>query len=379
MIFSGIQPTGIPHLGNYLGAISQWTKLQAEAAHDDKLYFSIVDLHSLTSRSQSPDERLLARRQTLAVLLAAGLDPKRCAIFYQSAVPQHAELHWILSCDASVGALARMPTWKEKLAETQVGAPRLQDKNKSEEEAEVSSIVANISNPTSAERLKLGLFAYPILQAADILLYNTTHVPVGADQLVHIELTRSIAATFDHSYGKKEHPGRLIFTTPNALTTPTRRVMSLTEPNKKMSKSALNPRSRVLVTDSDEQIRKKLASALTDSEKGITYDVTQRPGIANLLEIIAALQGDEDRRTPGEIAVEFNNMKVTGSAMRVLKERAADLICKALMPVREEFERLTAGGNADHVIDEVAEQGRQVATAEAQRTMRRVREAVGLS
>lgn len=382
-IFSGIQPTGIPHLGNYLGALSQWTSLQAAAAPTTRLFFSIVDLHSLTLRSQTPAERRLAKHQTLAILLATGLDPARCTIFHQSSVPQHAELHWILSCNASVGALARMPTWKEKLAETQSSTPRTAPElsakaNEVSMQDETAALLSNTANPTSAERLKLGLFAYPILQAADILLYKTTHVPVGADQLVHIELARTAANTFNQFYGVGQGH-QYILTPPAALTSKLPRVMSLTEPRKKMSKSAVKRESRVLVTDSAEDILKKFRVALTDSEDGITYDAEARPGVANLLEIIAAIEGGGQAVTPDEVAKDFANLEVKGSLKKFLKERAADVVYEALRPVREKFEQLTQSSDGDRLLEEVAEKGRVTATKEAETTMQRVRHAVGIS
>jgi len=179
VIFSGIQPTGVPHLGNYLGALHQWKRMQDEAGPDTELIFSIVDLHALTM----PRERgtlAKSKRDTLAALLAIGLDPQKCTLFYQSMVAQHSELMWILSTTASMGHLARMTQWKSKL--------HLKDS-------------AELSDATVTKSLKHGLFSYPVLQAADILVYRATHVPVGEDQKQHLELSRECARQFNHTYG----------------------------------------------------------------------------------------------------------------------------------------------------------------------------------
>ena len=181
VIFSGIQPTGVPHLGNYLGALQQWVKLQNDSSdHDQKVIYSIVDLHAITV-AQNPEYLRKCKREALATMLAIGLDPQKSTIFFQSSVPEHSELMWILSCQASMGYLSRMTQWKSKLD------------------------LAENANPleqSSTSKLKLGLFSYPVLQAADILLYGATHVPVGHDQSQHLEFTREIATAFNHAHGK---------------------------------------------------------------------------------------------------------------------------------------------------------------------------------
>ena len=365
-IFSGIQPTGVPHLGNYVGALREWVRIQNSAAANDSLYFCVVDLHSLTSRSQTPPSRRESKRLTLASLLAAGLSPERSTLFYQSDVPQHVELHWILSCDASMGALARMTQWKSKLSDETVGA-----------------FMTPSQNPKSEERLKLGLFSYPVLQAADILLYGSTHVPVGEDQVAHLEFARAAANGFNYEYGHGganghkgdgKRNGRLLIP-PKVLVSPSRRVMSLLEPEKKMSKSHEIEKSRVLLSDPEEVIRKKFRSALTDSSDGVTYKPDTRPGVANLLEIISSL--DRSGRAPEQVAKEFDNMNVAGSIMRVLKERAANVVIQELLPVRERLELLTRGSGG-RVLDEIAKAGREKAARTAEETMKTVRKAVGI-
>ncbi|KAB8349539.1 hypothetical protein FH972_023565 [Carpinus fangiana] len=364
VIFSGIQPTGVPHLGNYLGALRQWVSLQNEAAPSTTLYYSIVDLHSLTSRSQSPAERKLAKRQALASLLACGLDPTRSVLYHQSSVPQHAELHWILSCDASMGLLSRMTQWKSKLADDGVIIEDPLDKQS--------------PNPRSAERLKLGLFSYPVLQAADILLYAATHVPVGEDQVQHIEFARNTANVFNSTYGRSSEKAkaRQILTPPDCIVSPAKRVMSLAEPEKKMSKSHALLRSRILITDSAEEIGKKIRAAVTDSEDTVTYNPAQRPGVSNLLDIISYMENGG--HGPQDVASDFQNMQVTGSRLRVLKELAATVVTQHLHPIRQNYERLLGERNGKDV-DDIAHQGQEKASKKAEKTMREVREAIGIS
>ena len=174
VILSGIQPTGVPHLGNYLGALQQWVRLQDDAQPDTTLIYSLVDLHAITLR-QDPKQLRQWKKESLAMLLAVGLDPKRSIIFHQSDVSAHAELMWILSCQASTGYLSRMTQWKEKTA----------------------------NERENAEKLKLGLFSYPVLQAADVLVHRTTHVPVGHDQAQHLEFAREVASGFNHVFGEE--------------------------------------------------------------------------------------------------------------------------------------------------------------------------------
>lgn len=368
VVFSGIQPTGVPHLGNYLGALREWVRLQNAHPSWHKLYFSIVDLHSLTSRSQNPAGRRQAKKLTLASLLASGLDPARSTIFFQSQVRQHAELHWILSCGAGMGSLARLTQWKSKLSEDTV-----------------ASLLQPSANPKSEERLKLGLFSYPVLQAADILLYRATHVPVGEDQIQHLEFARAIAEGFNRTSGAREATGSSekrekphpILQPPQALVGPSRRIMSLLEPEKKMSKSHENEKSRILISDKEEVVRKKCRSALTDSQDGVTYDPQHRPGVANLLEIISNL--DSGERSPEEVAQEFQAMQVQGSVMRVLKDRAAEVVNRELGPVREKLESLISINESTGHLDAVAHQGKHEAEQMAESTMRNVRYAVGLT
>lgn len=349
VIFSGIQPTGIPHLGNYLGALTQWVRLQDEAAPDTKLLYSVVDLHAITVPQKAAELRRW-RREMLAALLAVGLDPKRSTISYQSSCPAHSELMWILSCTASMGYLNRMTQWKSKLS---------------------------LSSDTSAldERaksaLKLGLFSYPVLQAADILVHRATHVPVGEDQRQHLEFARECATGFNHTYGSGS--GTAVLVAPETMLSPARRVMSLTDPTKKMSKSDANPASRILITDEPAAMRKKIMRSLTDLQSDrVTYEPEARPGVANLLEILSILSGEGT--TPAETAEGFEGVQ---HPLKVLKERTAEAVVKSMGDIRERYLELL-GRDGGRWLDDVEAQGAEKARASAEVTMKLVREAVGL-
>ncbi|QQK45491.1 putative aspartic-type endopeptidase opsB [Penicillium digitatum] len=338
IIFSGIQPTGVPHLGNYLGALHQWVKLQQDAVEGTKLLFSIVDLHALTVPQ---DPALLKRwkKEAFATLLAVGLDPKRSTIFYQSAVPAHTELMWILSTVASMGYLSRMTQWKSKL--------QLPDD-------------ATLDDSTARAQLRLGLFSYPVLQAADILVHRATHVPVGEDQRQHLEFARYTANSFNHLYGP-------IFPIPEALISPAKRVMSLKEPTSKMSKSHADEKSRIILNDSPAEIRKKVKVALTDSEASITYDPTRRPGVSNLIEILSHLEGVSCE----DIAADFHT-----ASLRSLKEHVADRIAYHLQEIRDRYDTIMEDQTG--YLESVAEEGAEAARANSRVTMQQIRDAMGL-
>ncbi|KAH1269687.1 hypothetical protein KXX33_002454 [Aspergillus fumigatus] len=279
------------------------------------------------------------RKETFATLIAVGLDPNRSTIFYQSAVHAHAELFWILCTIASMGYLSRMTQWKSKL--------QLPDN-------------ANLEDSTARSRLRLGLFSYPVLQAADILVHRATHVPVGDDQRQHLEFSRNTANSFNHVYGP-------IFPSPEAIISPAKRVMSLKEPTLKMSKSHADRRSRIILTDSPAEISKKINAALTDSELTITYDPVRRPGVANLIEILSHFDG----RTCDEIAMEYRS-----ASLRALKEHLARTLSNHLEPIREKY--LSLVGDQTDYLDSIAEQGSEAARANAELTMEQVKVAMGL-
>jgi tryptophanyl-tRNA synthetase len=247
-VFSGVQPTGNIHIGNYLGALKQFVELQEE---NDCIY-CIVDMHSITL-PQDPKELKKSILDVAALYLAVGLDPKKSIVFVQSDVPSHSELAWVLMCNSYTGELSRMTQFKQK--------------NKDRESA-----------PT-------GLFTYPVLMAADILLYDTNIVPVGSDQKQHIELTRDIALRVNHTYGET-------FVVPDGrFLKEGARIMSLDDPTAKMSKSSENIYSRISLLDSPQIIKKAIMRATTDSEGSIRFDIEQKPGISNLLTIYSVFSG----------------------------------------------------------------------------------------
>jgi len=273
ILVSGIQPSGRLHIGNYLGALKNFVDLQNSGDYD--CYFFIADLHSLTEQ-YDPHEKQKQILNLMADFLAAGLDPKKSTIYLQSLIPAHSELAWIFNTITPMGELERMTQFKDK-AERQ------------------------------AANVNVGLFDYPVLMAADILLYSPKFVPVGDDQMQHLELTRTIARKFNARFGN-------IFFEPKGLLTKTPRVMSLKNPEKKMSKSA--PESCLFIDDSPDEIRAKIARATTDSGSEITYDRESKPGLSNLLELYGAFT----HMDPQTVAKEFGdkNYAEFKSALSVL-------------------------------------------------------------
>ncbi|XP_014219055.1 tryptophan--tRNA ligase, mitochondrial [Copidosoma floridanum] len=286
-IFSGIQPTGTVHLGNYLGAIKGWVNLQN--AGEDVIY-SIVDMHSITL-TQKPLELKENIIKLTATLLACGIDPKKSILFQQSVIPMHAELSWIFSCLVTMPRLARQPQYKEK-SETLKDVP-------------------------------LGLYIYPVLQTADILLYKATHVPVGEDQVQHIQLAEHLAQKFNSTFGK---------TFPMPISIVNRdagRIKSLKDPEVKMSKSCTNVKSRIDLTDTPDDILIKVKKAITDFTSEVTFDPENRPGIANLINIHSMLID----KTPEEICQDAKGLD-TGKYKLLL----ADIVIEKLNPIRKEIE-----------------------------------------
>ncbi|XP_060618558.2 tryptophan--tRNA ligase, mitochondrial [Anolis sagrei] len=288
-IFSGIQPTGIPHLGNYLGAITNWVKLQDECS---SVLYSIVDLHSLTT-PREPTVLRTSIQDIAAVLLACGLNPQKCILFQQSQVPEHTQLAWILGCFTSVPRLQHFPHWK-------------------------------IKNATQMNEGTAGLFTYPVLQAADILLYKSTHVPVGEDQVLHLELTQDTARRFNKKYGD-------FFPVPKSILTTTKKVRSLRDPSSKMSKSDPLALATVCVTDSPEEIHKKFRKAVTDFTSEVTYDPEGRPGVSNLVAIHSAITG---------LSTEEVVHQSVGLDTAHYKAVVAEAVTEKLAPIRNEFKRL---------------------------------------
>jgi len=325
-VFSGMQPSGAVHLGNLLGALTSWVALQEEA---DCVY-SVVDLHAITA----PDEHdpVLLRSRTLELatsLLAVGIDATRSVLFVQSHVREHAELAWLLNCVATFGELGRMPQFKEKSA----------------------------GRDTS---VSVGLFDYPVLQTADILLYHATKVPVGEDQRHHIELARDIGQRFNHRFGD-------VFTLPQAILPPVAaRVMDLQEPTRKMSKSSSSPKGVVGLLDTSDAVAAKFRSAVTDSDGSIRLDRKEKPGVTNLLEILAAVTS----RDVGAVARELE-----GSGYGVLKSTVAEAVDAFLAPIRVRHADLAADpAEVLRLLGDGADRAREVASG----TFAKARDAMGL-
>ncbi|KAI1420563.1 hypothetical protein F5Y12DRAFT_788141 [Xylaria sp. FL1777] len=349
VIFSGIQPTGKPHLGNYLGAMRQWVRLQDMVGDKDKLFFSIVDLHAMTM-PQDAEALRNRRREMLAALLAIGLDHKKSTLFYQSSVMQHTELMWILSCTASMGYLGRMTQYKVSYALIS----KLQAQNK-----------AGNLNEAITSRLKLGLFSYPVLQAADILVHRATHVPVGDDQKQHLEFARECVTNFNHTYNQE------VLVSPETITTASPRVMSLQDPRQKMSKSSSNERSRIFITSTPDEIRQRITSAVTDSLNTVTYEPNERPGVANLLELTA--QCSREPTTPAELADKLMDAKLSD-----LKAACIETVTAELSGIRERYMELLKRQGGKY-LDDIEAAGAEVARQNAEETMKLVRSAAGLA
>jgi tryptophanyl-tRNA synthetase len=319
--FSGIQPTGEMHLGNFAGAVKRWVDQQ-----DDGI-FCVVDLHAMTL-PYDPAALTAETRRLSALLLAAGLEPERCTLFVQSHVPVVAELTWILNCVATVGELRRMTQFKEKGG--------------------------------GQESVSAGVLDYPVLMAADILLYDTDEVPVGEDQTQHVELARDIAIRFNHRFGDT-------VVVPKATIPPVgARIKDLQHPTAKMSKSADSPQGTVLVLDEPKAIAKKVKSAVTDSDTAVRFDVEAKPGVSNLLTLLSVATG----RAIPDLEAEFGT-----SGYGTFKTAVADAIVEFLRPTRERYQELSADpGELARLLAVGAGRAQEIADA----TMTRVRAATGL-
>jgi len=322
-VFSGVQPTGNLHIGNYLGALKQFVELQ----NDNECVYCIVDMHAITV----PKDAAQLKKDTLdiaALYLAVGVDPKKSIVFVQSTVPGHAELNWILTCNSYTGELSRMTQYKQK------------SKN--------------------AESAPTGLFCYPVLMAADILLYDTDIVPVGNDQKQHIELTRDLAIRINNKYGENT------FVVPDGrFMKAGARVMALDDPTSKMSKSAVNPKSRISLLDDDSKIKKAIMSATTDSEGVIRYDIENKPGISNLLSIYSAFSGK---------SIEQLEADYSGQGYGNLKKDLVEVTVDAIRPIKERYNEIR---NSEELI-KVLKDGQERANAISEKTIARVKENFGL-
>lgn len=323
VIFSGIQPSGDLTLGNYLGALKNWVKLQDE--YD--CYFCIVDLHAITVR-QTPADLRRRTLELLSIYIACGIDPKKNTLFIQSHVPAHSECCWLLTCNTYMGELSRMTQYKDK-------------------------------SQKYGNSIGVGLFNYPSLMAADILLYNTDLVPVGKDQTQHLELTRDIANRFNTSYSPT-------FKIPEGyIPKAGAKIMDLQEPTKKMSKSSDNPNSFILIMDSPDVIRKKISRAVTDSIGVINYSDDQ-PGVKNLLNIISAIKG-----TSPEELVEYYKDKGYAD----LKHDVAETIVEELAPIQEKVKELIKNKS---YLESIYKEGAQKASYVANKTLRKMQKKIGM-
>lgn len=323
-IFSGVQPSGHLTLGNYLGALKNFAKLQDEY---DCVY-CVVDLHSLTVR-QNPEELRQRSYSVLSLYIACGLDPEKNILFIQSHVPAHTELAWVLGCYTYMGELGRMTQFKEK-------------------------------SSRHSENINSGLFTYPVLMAADILLYNADLVPVGDDQKQHLELARDVAQRFNNIYGDT-------FVVPEPyIAKQGARIMSLQEPDKKMSKSDDNKNNFVSIIEEPDSIIKKFKKAVTDSGSEIVYDEVNKPGISNLISIYATVTD----KTIQEVEKEFENARYGEFKMAV-----GDAVIKRLTPIREKYNMLI--GDKTY-LDKVLKNGAERANEIASRTLDDVYRKIGL-
>lgn len=321
-VFSGIQPTGTFTLGNYLGAVRNWAKIQEEF----NCIYSVVDMHSLTVR-EDPSVLRKNIRSAAAMLLAAGIDPTKSILFVQSHVAAHAQLNWILCCNTQFGELSRMTQFKDKSSK-------------------------------HPDNVNAGLFTYPCLMAGDILLYQTDTVPVGQDQTQHIELARDIAQRFNSVYGET-------FTLPEGyFVKEGTKIQSLQDPSKKMSKSDTNANSFILMTDDADTILRKCRRAVTDSDGVVRFDAAAKPGVSNLMNIYTAFTG----KTAAEIEAEF-----AGRGYGELKTAVGEAVAAGLAPIQAEYTRILADkAYVDGVLREGAARAEQLAARTLAKVYRKV-------
>lgn len=322
VLFSAIKPSGDLTLGNYLGAIKSWVKIQ----DDYDSYFCVADLHAITVR-QEPKDLRFRTLEILAIYIASGIDPEKCTLFIQSHVPAHCEAGWLLSCFTYMGELSRMTQFKDK-------------------------------SKKLGDSISAGLFNYPVLMAADILIYNSDLVPVGKDQQQHLELARDIAIRFNNLYSPT-------FTIPEGYTPESgAKIMDLQDPTKKMSKSEENPNGYILILDKPEVIRKKISRAVTDTV-GIVKYCDEQPGIKNLINILSATTG----KTPLEIEKSYE-----GKGYAQFKEDVGEAIINELSPIQEKVNELLK--NKDY-LEEIYKKGAEKASYVASKTLRKMQKKIG--
>jgi tryptophanyl-tRNA synthetase len=322
-VLSCIQPTGEVHLGNYLGALRNWVSGQ----HTNDVFHGIVDLHALTI-TDTPGVLGKQTLQLAAILFAVGLDPQISTVFVQSHIPEHSQLGWIMECTVSFGELSRMTQFKDKSAKRE------------------------------ADFVSAGLFTYPALQAADILLYDAAEVPVGDDQRQHIEITRDIALRFNHRFGDT-------FVVPKAVTPPTgARVMDLQEPTNKMSKSGDGEAGIIYLLDDPASIVKKFKRAVTDSDNEVEFDRERKPGVSNLLEILAAVTNE----SPASLATTYTQYGK-------LKQDTGEAVAEMLRPIQARYHELMSDPAE---LSKLLALGKERASKVAQATLARAHSAIGL-
>lgn len=325
-LFSGIQPSGQLNIGHYFGAVKNWLRMQ----EDFNCLFSLVNLHAITVR-QNPAELKKRSLDFVAAYMACGIDPEKSIIFAQSDVPEHSELMWLLSCHTYMGELERMTQYKDKIAK-------------------------------HTDNINLGLFSYPVLMAADILLYQTKAVPVGADQKQHLELARDLAHRMNNAYGP-------LFTLPEPYIPSTEaggRIMSLLEPEKKMSKSDDNTGNYIALLDDPKTILKKVKRAVTDTDTRICYDRDNKPGVSNLLTLLSGATG----KSISELELAYE-----GKGYGHLKTDTGEAIVALLEPIQTEFHRLR---DDETELARIMKQGADKARERANRTLTQVKNAMGL-
>lgn len=324
IIYSAIQPTGIITIGNYIGAIKNWINF----LDDFNSIFAIADLHSLTVR-QNPTEYRQRGLSFFAQLMACGLDPKKCILYFQSHVAAHAELTWLLNCYTYVGEMQRMTQFKDKAAKNE-------------------------------DNINMGLFDYPVLMASDILLYQSHFVPIGIDQQQHMEITRDIAIRFNNIHGD-------VFTIPEGYYPKVgAKIFSLQDPTAKMSKSDPDPNAAISIIEDPDSIARKIKRAVTDSEREVRFDFDKKPGVSNLLVILSAMKDE-----PLENVVD----EYTGYSYKDIKQVVAEAIIERFSPIREEYARLMK--DKAYLIS-VAKEGAEQASYLANKTLRKVKRKIGL-
>jgi tryptophanyl-tRNA synthetase len=331
-VLSGIKPTGEVHLGNYLGAVRHWVAAQDDAERPEDALYCVVDLHALTVPWDPATFADLTRRFAI-LLMACGLDPDRCTLFVQSHVPEHTELTWLLNCVATYGELRRMTQFKDKAATGGHGGQ---------------------------ESLSVGMFDYPVLMAADVLLYDTDLVPVGDDQRQHLELTRDLAIRFNRRFGDT-------FVVPRAVVAPEgARIMDLQRPDAKMSKSDDSPQGTLGILDPPTALAKRVKSAVTDSDGAVRFDPEAKPGVSNLLSILAGVTHAPVAAVEAEYA---------GSGYGTLKGAVADAVVELVTPIQARYAELAADPGE---VDRILAGGAARVEVIARRVLDRARTAAGL-